>query len=261
MVRWPLVLATCLLWLMAVCGVGGAESYGWDAQNMYSEYTTEGRHCALGPRPGINYAEQVVGGFPYWYDAVFEARDLEAWEAHLTTSSSAWVEACDFFIWAGHGYSSGRGPHFFNKNSDLVHDSETQDEANAGWSEIRWGGVNWATMYTCNFFYPKSSMADMFPMCEGIHFFVGFNQTMYMDSDEGSYYGWLICDPISPVAISTAFNEAARAYQPANGSSVTRTVTLGATATFSDTIYSYAGDPVKYTSNPAAYQYVETPVS
>lgn len=219
---------------------------------------TEGRRCDLYDIPSIEYARAVVEELPYWYTKRFEFENEWAWESDLTTSSSSNVESTDFFIWAGHGHDDGEGPHFFTKNSTLVHDFEAQNQANAGWSEIRWSGVNWATMYTCNFFNPSSSAGAMFQMCEGIHFFVGFNQRMYMDSAEGGYYGYMIGYPSNPMPISQAFTEAARAYQIWHGSDATRTVTLGATSTFGDKVNSYAADPPSYSSNPSLYQYLET---
>lgn len=246
-----------LLCSTLLSAVAFAETWGWSAQNKYETYP--GGTCSLGDRPSIQYASYVVSAFPYWWSKKFEWRDEWAWESDLTSQSHNQVETCDFYIRAGHGFGSGRGPHFFNKNSVLPHDTEAETAANAGWSEIRWGGVKWATMYTCNFMNPESSKAQMFAMCEGIHFFVGFNQTMYMHSCEGSYYGWLLTLWPNPPTIIDAFTEAARAYQPGN-SSVTRTVAAGHMSTFADTLDSYASTPPTYAQQPGQYAYLKTPL-
>ncbi|ASS73768.1 hypothetical protein CIG75_01460 [Tumebacillus algifaecis] len=148
-------------------------------------------------------------------------RDNSSWESDLT---GTFADSKQFFAFGGHGlgywaYSNGKGAgsHFYTANSSSTfHTSETQDNSNAQWDEIRWGGssMRWATMYQCNFLRNggiSSNETKIWNMFQGLHLMMGFSSIMYLDSREGSRYaarigaGW---------TIKESFFDAAAYYQP-----------------------------------------------
>ncbi|MBE0448555.1 MAG: hypothetical protein IBX64_10745, partial [Actinobacteria bacterium] len=132
------------------------------------------------------------------------------------------ADSVSFFAFSGHTREPNASPivesrsHFFTDNAARLHSSEGADAANLAWSEVRFGRnkLRWLTMYTCNWLtnLGSSTLLDrIFRTFEGMRLTMGFASTMYIDSREGSLYGYFISQAFY---LKDAFFTAAKYYQP-----------------------------------------------
>ncbi|GEM_PF-2586618 len=192
----------------------------------------------------------------------------DAWENDLKNNQTYDnVDDVDFMFFTGHGYRASYGyttynsAHYPNTNSSTPHGykNEGADASKFLSTEATWGTSNgsatstkWVTMHTCNFL---NNITDKtlqwgkfsYNIMGGIHMICGFATQMYVDSDEGWYYGKKLREGGK---IKWTFYDGAAQYQPQNSQDVAARV-LCAKISNDDTLTSYSVRPLPYSQAPA----------
>jgi len=224
----PWVLGLLVIILPISESASSVPNYYFNAQSKYLGVYPDYGNCTYGNRSCTLYCDKIE---PYlqakgysraskWYDRQTSPRDLSDDYGNMR-------------IWAGHGidYTSPEGvrqgnesaAHFFNYDYNNYHPltDHGNPACNVSWSEIRWGhinpyndGVDYAVMYTCNFLncnvWAWGNLNKLFQMFEGMHLMVGFASKMYINPDEGAWFGYYLQNNYT---IKNAWITAAQKYQ------------------------------------------------
>lgn len=260
----------CTVWFLSI-GIEPAHaivSAGYDGINKYSHILYP--NCLYGNRAGATYVSNLNQELVYYNaaSALFLYQDSNAWESDLWASyaGAASAEDVNFFAFSGHGFRydyypvlNGASCHFYVKNGGEPWHSSSEEglqEVNATWNEIRWGhGTNkWASFYSCNWLTNGNIWSNYEKICrmfEGLHLMTGFASIMYLDSREGTTYGFNLV--YYGQTFKNAWFNAASYWQTqrTEGDSIARV--QGAKSCINDTIYSWSAGPVWYIYNPDGY--------
>ncbi len=268
------IFTTLILLLIIFWGsnsqVYAGPTYRFEGQNYYdganSGYPSGHGYCNYQDRPVTQYFGNLERYLQYKsYTLKGTWFNQSAWENDLTYGTDR-VDDATLFAFGGHGldfsypeaqnndYESSL--HFYTLNSSTdFHSSgdHANRQANATWSEIRWGNnIDYSIIWSCNFLHTGGSTTNLnkiFSMFDGMHIMVGFASKMYMDPWEGELFGGYL---YNGQAIKDAWSNATQQCQYQIGTTTVYAAWACHTSHEGDTLNTHY-DPPTYASSPSSY--------
>jgi len=217
-------------------------------------------NCVYYDVAGAEYVTNLRNALASWFTNSFNRTNNNAWES----DTRIYAPTVDFFAFSGHGFRynspytlrNEASLHFYTLNSSTppFHTQENDDRANATWSELSFNGqpLKWITAHTCNFLTNGGSWDNynkIGRMMQGANLILGFASTMWLDSREGTIYGWNISDGNT---FREAFFEAAYLCQRNKGFTITARV-FGWVLAENDRHYSYQTGAPSFENSPSSF--------
>ncbi len=226
-----------------------------------AQYQSKG-NCTYGDR---NSAEVLVNKFTDFMkiyadaEVLFNYKNQYAWEQDMKPGNWTYnsIDDVNFMIYAGHGLKKGahglsnNSLHYFTQNSftsfhTSTNTSECSASSNLTTKEAEWGKTGtktrWVSLFTCNFLNTNDGYYNH--MMQGINICMGFETTMYIDSNQGYQFA---TDMGLGGNIIDCFLDGCSMYQTKKCTNDVVAKAIYAEKARNDTLYSYAYPTTKPT--------------